>query len=319
MSKLWEEYLIQEDLIGHSPAIYQIRRSIPILAKGDQPVLIIGEPGTEKLLIAKLIIDNSVRKKAPVFITDAAKLNKTFDQEIQSLLQQQEHSSADGLRGTLIVQNLEYLDRESQARLMSFAQGGYLQIQPHAEPIAAEFRIISTATSKLQEYAKEGIFSSELYLTLSAMTVKLPALRERRQDIVAFFEFYLNYFCRKIGRSVPPMPFEIFHQILKYSWPGNVKEMENAVRSVVVSSPEGMLLIEALPFVDEGDKFQRVELQSLNRAVAQLEKEMIERALRRFAGNQSRAAQVLHLSEPNLRFKMKKLGIRKEEFIMGNE
>ena len=317
MSKLWEEYLIQEDLIGHSPAIYQIRRSIPILAKGDQPVLIIGEPGTEKLLIAKLIIDNSVRKKAPVFITDAAKLNKTFDQEIQSLLQQQEHSSADGLRGTLIVQNLEYLDRESQARLMSFAQGYSRSTARRTH--CRRFRIISTATSKLQEYAKEGIFSSELYLTLSAMTVKLPALRERRQDIVAFFEFYLNYFCRKIGRSVPPMPFEIFHQILKYSWPGNVKEMENAVRSVVVSSPEGMLLIEALPFVDEADKFQRVELQSLNRAVAQLEKEMIERALRRFAGNQSRAAQVLHLSEPNLRFKMKKLGIRKEEFIMGNE
>jgi len=114
MSKLWEEYLVQEDLIGHSPAIFQIRRSIPILAKGDQPVLITGEPGTEKLLIAKLVIDNSARKKAPVFITDAAKLNKTFDQEIQSLLQQQEHSSEEGLRGTLIVQNLEYLDRESR-------------------------------------------------------------------------------------------------------------------------------------------------------------------------------------------------------------
>lgn len=319
MSTLWEEYLVQEDLIGHSPAIYQIRRSIPILAKGDQPVLITGEPGTEKLLIARLIIDSSNRKKAPVLITDAAKLNKTFDQEIQSLIQQSDQPREGSLQGTLIVQNLEYLDRESQARLMSFAQGGYLQLPHQSEPMAADFRIISTATGKLQEYTKEGLFNSELFLTLSAMTVKLPALRERKQDIVAFFEFYLEFFCRKMGRTVPPMPFEIFHQILKYTWPGNVKEMENAVRSVVVSSPEGVLLMEALPFVDEAEKFQRVELQSLNRAVAQLEKEMIERALRRFAGNQSRAAQVLHLSEPNLRFKMKKLGIRKEEFIMGSE
>jgi DNA-binding NtrC family response regulator len=319
MSKLWEEYLVQEDLIGHSPSVYQIRRSIPILAKGDQPVLITGEPGTEKLLLARLIIESSGRKKAPVLITDAAKLNKTFDQEVQTMLQQQDISLEEGLQGTLIVQNLEYLDREAQARLMSFAQGGYLQLQHLPDPVATDFRIITTATGKLQEYAKDGMFNSELYLTLSAMTVKLPSVRERKQDIVAFFEFYLDYFCRKMGRTVPPMPFEIFHQILKYSWPGNVKEIENAVRSVVVSSPEGQLLIETLPFVDEAEKFQRVELQNLNRAVAQLEKEMIERALRRFAGNQSRAAQVLHLSEPNLRFKMKKLGIRKEEFIMGSE
>jgi len=67
MSKLWEEYLVQEDLIGHSPSVYQIRRSIPILAKGDQPVLITGEPGTEKLLLAKLIIESSGRKKSPGF------------------------------------------------------------------------------------------------------------------------------------------------------------------------------------------------------------------------------------------------------------
>ena len=319
MSKLWDEHLVQEDLIGHSPAIYQIRRSIPILAKGDQPVLVTGEPGTEKLLLAKMIIESSPRKKAPIFITDAAKLSKTFDQEIQALLQQQEQTVEESVQGSLIVQNLEYLDREAQARLMSFAQGGYLQLKQSSEPVAADLRIISTATSKLQELAKDGLFNSELYLTLSAMTVKLPSLRERKQDIVAFFEFYLDHFCRKMGRSVPPMPFEIFHQILKYSWPGNVKEVENAVRSVVVSSPEGQLLVEALPFVDEAEKFQRVELQNLNRAVAQLEKEMIERALRRFAGNQSRAAQVLHLSEPNLRFKMKKLGIRKEEFLMGSD
>ncbi len=319
MKTLWEEYLIQKDLVGNSPAIYQIRRALATLAKGNQPVLINGEPGTEKLLLAKLIIDHSLRKDAPVFITDAAKLTKTFDHELQSIFNRQIATSPEKIFGTLIIQNLEYLDKEAQARTMSFLQGGYLEGAEPSSPLAVDLRILSTASDKLNESIKEGLFDAELQLALSAIMVKLPSIRERKQDILILFDYFLNYFCDKMDRIVPPMPFEIYHQILKYNWPGNVKEIENAVRSLVSNSPEGQLSVEALPFFDDSEAFHRVELSDLNHAVSKLEREMIERALRRFAGNQSRAAQVLQLSEPNLRFKMKRLGIYKDDFTMGSE
>jgi len=150
------------------------------------------------------------------------------------------------------------------------------------------------------------------------LTIRVPSLKDRRQDIPVLFEHYLKQICQDLGRPVPPINFEIFNQMLKYEWPGNVKELENVVRSLVLASPETELLPQALPFFNDQQQFSRLELQSLGIAVAKLEKELIERALRKFAGNQSRAAQVLNISEPNLRFKMKKLGIRKQDFVYGN-
>jgi DNA-binding NtrC family response regulator len=319
MKNLWERFLIQDELIGSSPALFQIRRSIPVMGKGENHVMISGDPGTEKLLVAKLIIMNSMRKDAPVFITDAAKLNRTFDEEIHATLLEHGPSEMNTVHGTLVVQNLEFLEPAGQVRLMSLAQGGYLESSLDKRSLATDLRVISTASPHIHTMANESLFDSELLLTLGSTIVKIPSLRERKQDVLHVFEFYLNHFCQALSRPIPPIPFEIFHQILKYAWPGNVKEVENVVRSLVIASPDGQLLVEALPFFNQASSFHRVELQNLNSVVSHLESEMIERALRRFAGNQSRAAQVLHLSEPNLRFKMKKLGIHKKDFVMGTD
>ena len=319
MKTLWEEYLVHSELIGNSPAIYQIRRALTFIGKSDQNVLISGEPGTEKLLIAKLIIDASPRNKAPVFIGESAKLNVNFEQEIAATLLRDNRALPDAIAGTLVLQNLDYLDKRAQTRLTGLVQGGYLELEDVKAPIAVDLRILCTASNRLSELVESDAFDPELYLALSALMLKIPSLQERKQDILALFDYHVAHFCAQMERPTPPMPFEVFHQILKYHWPGNVKEMENVVRSLIANSREGELCVEALPFVEEYESFQRLELANLNTAVSRLEKEMIERALRRFAGNQSRAAQVLQLSEPNLRFKMKKLGILKEDFVMGNE
>ena len=306
-----------ERLIGNSPEMDQIRKSLTALAKSQQHLLIVGDSGTEKLTIARMVFEMSPLAGGCLIETDAAKLNAAFDHEVTTQIRQQvkEGASLNALKGLMIVENVDQLNADSQKKLMAFAKRGYWTLD---HPVQMNFRLSSTTSTRIHTDTRQQAISAELFLSLSELTIRVPGLKDRRQDIPVLFEHYLKQICQDLGRPVPPINFEIFNQMLKYEWPGNVKELENVVRSLVLASPETELLPQALPFFNDQQQFSRLELQSLGIAVAKLEKELIERALRKFAGNQSRAAQVLNISEPNLRFKMKKLGIRKQDFVYGN-
>jgi DNA-binding NtrC family response regulator len=317
MKNIKNQVTSDEVLIGSSPEIDQIRRSLAMIGKNQQHVLIVGDAGTEKMVIARILASQSAASQECLIETDASKLNAAFDFEISSQIQHQikEAGSVNSVRGVMIVENVDQLTPEAQKKLTVFAKRGYFTL---TNPMQMNFRLISTTSTKIHTDARQQNIDSELFLSLSELTIKMPSLKDRRQDIPLLFEHCLKEVCQNLGRPVPPINFEIFNQMLKYDWPGNVKELENVVRSLVLSSPETELLPQALPFFNDQQQFSRLELQSLGIAVARLEKELIERALRKFAGNQSRAAQVLSISEPNLRFKMKKLGIRKQDFVYGN-
>jgi DNA-binding NtrC family response regulator len=308
-----------EILLGNCPEIDQIRRALSMIGKSNQNVMVVGEPGTEKAQIARAICEHSQVAERCQIESEASKLNAAFDFEISAQIQRAEPDveSLSAIQGVLIIENVDQLTADAQKKLLVLARRGYFTLLGQKKPIATDFRIICTTSTKINNDAMQSGLDSELFLALSELTLKLPSLRDRRQDIPVLFEHYLKNVCEELVRPVPPINFEIFNQMLKYDWPGNVKDLENVVRSLVLSSPGGELLPQALPFFNDRQQFGKLELQSLGAAVAQLEKELIERALRKFAGNQSRAAQVLSISEPNLRFKMKKLGIRKQDFIYG--
>jgi DNA-binding NtrC family response regulator len=219
--------------------------------------------------------------------------------------------------GTIVIQNIENLEKKVQQNVLNLAKKGYMI--ENGPAYETDFRIIATAAHRIHEQVKQEKFDSELFLSLSELMIKIPSLRDRKQDIPVLFEYFLKKICNDIGRPVPPINFEIFNQMLKHNWAGNIKELENVIRSLVLMSPEGELSPEVLPFFNTQQQFSKIELQSLGMAVANVEKELIEKALRKFAGNQSRAAKILGISEPNMRFKMKKLGIRKEDFILGTQ
>ncbi len=317
MKSIKNQVTSDEMLIGSSPEIDQIRRSLAMIGRNQQHVLIVGDAGTEKMVIARLLAAQSPAGQECLIETDASKLNAAFDFEITSQIQQQikDVASLNSIKGVMVIENVDQLTPDAQKKLTVFAKRGYFNL---TTPVQMNFRLISTTSAKIHTDARQQNIDSELFLSLSELTIKMPSLKDRRQDIPLLFEHYLKEVCQNLGRPVPPINFEIFNQMLKYDWPGNVKELENVVRSLVLSSPETELLPQALPFFNDQQQFSRLELQSLGIAVARLEKELIERALRKFAGNQSRAAQVLSISEPNLRFKMKKLGIRKQDFVYGN-
>lgn len=305
---------LQEILLGNCPEINRIRKSLAVISKQSQHVLIVGEVGTEKGQIAQLL---AKADEYPLSIRSSAdRLNAAFDQEVWSQLAGSLPALAPNkLVGVFVIEDVQDLNEAAQKKLLTFAKKGLYRFADLEEAVETDFRLITTADPKLLEKEVRNSFNSELFLTLSEWTIKVPPLRERRQDIPLLFENALKQVCAELDRPLPAINFEVFNQMIKYDWPGNLKELANVARTVVLGSPEAELIPEALPFYNQKYQFTRIELQSLGVAVARLEKEMIEAALLKFAGNQSRAALALNISEANLRFKMKKLGLSKKDFV----
>ena len=320
MGDLSNNTLIPDELIGNSSEIARIRHSIASVARTDNHVTIMGEAGTEKLAAARQIFKNSPRSEQPLFAVKASRLNLGFEQEIWSVFSKQgerQDAEADSVEGTLILEDMENLNGESQTGMMALAQREPIRHFTAGNPVPTDLRIIATAMPIMQNNLTEGGYDMNLYLTLTSVIIKIPPLRDRKQDIPLLFDYFLKRMCEEVGREVPAVNFEVFSQLLKHDWRGNLQELENTVRTLVLSGDGNELEPDGLPFSVEKGHFSKLELQDIGSAVARLEKELISKALAKFAGNQSRAAQELCMSETNLRYKMKKLGITKKEFSFG--
>jgi len=314
MKNPWDT-LSQLELIGHSPEMNHLRNYLPSIAKSDENVTVYGEAGTEKLLATKILYESSHRKDKQLLFSNANNLNAHYDEEVTDKFLAGRKKSDAPFLGTLIVENLEYLDETAQQKLLTLAQKTALEIKNQTIP--TDIRIIATAHPNLISDLKNNKFNSDLFLALTSVSLKIPPLRERRQDIPLLFEHYLKKQCLDLKKPIPSVDFEVFNHLMKHDWQGNVKELENIIRTMILTSPEGELITDSLPFEVENLHFSRIQIQDLHSAVCQLEKELIQKALRKFAGNQSKAAKVLALSEPNLRYKMKKLKINKKDYAFG--
>jgi DNA-binding NtrC family response regulator len=306
------------DLIGNSPEIAQLKKHLPVVGNSDEHVVIFGESGTERLAAAKIVLESSPRKDRPLVVTEGTRVNSALEQEVNVKFFEQGLDENNKLSGTLVLDSFEKLDNEAQNKLLPIAKKAYLKDPKSGEAVESDIRIIATASPVIQTQLEDGSFDSELFFVLSTLSVRLPALRDRKQDIPFLFEHYLKQVCQQTEREVPPVNFEVFTELLKHNWPGNLKELENTVRSMLVMTATGQELdVDSLPFAHEKEVFTKLQIQNLNLAISNLEKELITKTLRRFAGNQSNAARLLGVSETNLRYKMKKLGIKRRDFIWG--
>ena len=312
---------LQEILSGNSPEISELRKYIPIIGNSDAHVIIYGEPGTEKQLAGKLIFDYSQRVNELFIKTEATRLNAAFEYEILEPIRNknnQENIEDSTVRGTLLIDSFENLSSEAKDKLLPIAKKSYVTVDKEKTPVKTDFRIITTTTPDIIENNDQDVLSSELFLLLSALTLKIPSLRNRKQDIPIIFDKTLHNICQETNRPIPPVNFEVYNQLIKHNWPGNTLELENTTRNMILlSSPDAELDVDALPFADKKEHFSKLEIQNLNMAISHLEEELIRKALHKFAGNQSDAAKVLCISEPNLRYKMKKLGLSRKNFKPG--
>ena len=281
-------------IIGKSPEINRVRKAIKLLANQSGHVLILGEPGSGRSMAAGSIHLSGMRKDKPFLTLPCSAVGDAM--EPKTAFHQVEQYSPQ--EGTLFLKNIDKLHRNHQAQLYHA-----LIVPPPPKP-----RIIASAEPDVLQKSRDKQFHADLYHLLNEFQVVIPPLRERRQDILFIFDAFLEEFCREFSRSIPSVPGVISDAMLEYDWPGNVTELKNCVRNLAMMSPEDKLSPEFLPFSVQPDPLEILADQTLEAATEKVEKFLIRRALARCNNNQSKAADMLGLSEAVMRYKMKKYG-----------
>ena len=320
IEKNQKETIQEEPMFGISPQAKRLSKAARKLAKIDSNVLIIGETGTGKEFTARHIYQLSPRNKGAFVRINCSALGKTIDFKNllgQNLEGMQTVTRSIGLlekanNGILFLDSVSNMNLEYQDELLQAIKTKKLSKVNGNENIEVEMRVISTSNHDLTPDIESGKFKKDLYYQLNALTLVIPPLRERKQDIPELFSFFLKKHCELQGREIPPVQAEFFESILEHDWKGNIRELENTVQNLVLMSPEGVLSPDFLSYRIKRHPLDFLEPTNLKRVISEIEIYLIKKALNKFGGNQVKAAKLLGLPEPTLRFKMKKYAIPKQ-------
>jgi DNA-binding NtrC family response regulator len=311
------------NIIGSSPALRAVLRDLSLAADSDATVLILGESGTGKELAARALHLNSRRKSGPFVVVNCAAIPEGL---IESELfghrrgaftgatedRKGKFELADG--GTLLLDEVGELPLALQPRLLRVLQEGEVDKVGAPSPVRVDVRVVTATHQDLEARVREGTFREDLWYRLNVIPLRLPPLRERPEDVPLLVEHLLIKHSRRHGRSVPRLSPEAFNRLERYDWPGNVRELENLLERLVVLSRSETIEEGDLPetLLREAPRFGgvRMELPPAGIALSEVERELLEEALRRSGGNQSRAARFLGISRQTLLYRLKKFGIR---------
>jgi DNA-binding NtrC family response regulator len=307
-------------IIGQSPEMVAIKHMIRQIPKTGEPILIVGEAGAGKEHVARQIHHLSDRKNRPFVILNCTAVGDTltdadlYGESVESAnsVQRKIGLIEQAHKGMLYLDRVDELNATFQLKLVNLIRGKKIRRPGDNSIQSVDIRII--AGTENPDLGSNRLLRSDLFALLSKFTLNLPSLRERKQDIPTLFSHFLEHFCREYKRPLPMVPAELFESLMEYDWRGNVQELKNAVRNLVVMSPEGSLSLEYLPFEIKKHPFEFLEDRDLPQAISEVEKYLIHKALQRFAGNQTKAAKALKISEAALRYKMKKYRLSRETF-----
>ncbi len=315
-----------ESIIGHSKVLLNVLEMASRVAQRDSTVLIRGETGTGKELLAKAIHYNSRRKNQAFVTINCGAIPKDlleselFGHEKGSFtgalaLKRGKVEAADG--GTLFLDEIGELPLELQVKLLRLIQQGEVEKVGAIRPATVDVRIIAATHRNLQNLIEDGAFREDLFYRLAVILLELPPLRERLDDIP---ELVQHLFVRARQKHSLPnlrLPAALIPQFCGYRWPGNVRELENVIeRLVVLSVGEEIRLADLPEFLrDERTATEGLHLGLPPQGISleAVEKELIEKALRKFDGNQTKAASFLDISRRTLIYRMEKHGIHKQD------
>jgi two-component system NtrC family response regulator len=311
-----------EGIIGESGQMVDVISLARRVAASEATVLIRGESGTGKELIAKAIHYASPRAARPLVRVNCAALPENL---LESELFGHEKGSFTGAiaarkgrfeladTGTLFLDEIGDLPLHLQAKLLRVLQEREFERVGSSQTIKVNVRILSATHRDLESLMRAGQFREDLYYRLNVVTILVPPLRERRQDLPAFMDHFLKLFADKNGKTLRGFSREARDALLRYDYPGNVRELENLVERAVVLCRSEVIGRGDLPLtLEEPDALDEPQTQ-LAAAVEGLERRMIKEALKRADGVQTRAADLLGITERALRYKLKKYGLQGED------
>ena len=337
------EYMEDSDqIIGKSKPMQEIFKLIGQVAESDVTVLIRGESGTGKELVARAIYQHSRRKDGPFLAINCAAIPETL---LESELFGHEKGAFTGAskrrigkfeqchQGTILLDEVGDMSLSTQAKILRVLQEGEFERIGGNETIKVDVRVLASTNRKLEESIKEGKFREDLYYRLKIMTIALPPLRERKEDIQELTEYFFHLYNRQLGTQVSYIDPSIFKKLLSYTWPGNVRELGNTIKRGLILAKGDVLSEEEIIF-DEGDGVtsfgSEEELEkSLNKMLDPLisdilrfwgtglhsnlldkvERFLIQKALTETGGNQVQASKLLGISRNTLRHRIEKYGL----------
>lgn len=312
-----------EGIIGHSPGMVRILQAVRRVARADLPVLIQGESGTGKELLALAIHTNSRRKNGRFVALNCAGLNETLLEDELFGHVKGAYTGATTDRkgrfeyaddGTIFLDEVGDMPAAMQAKLLRVLENGEVVRVGSNKPVHVDVRIVSATNTNLEERIKEKRFREDLYFRLAGVTIKIPPLRERAEDIPQLIDHFIklaNDAHPETSGKVAGVTPEARRALMGFDWPGNVRQLRNVIENMVVLAGEGKLTVEDLPAELRGPD-RPIEDRAGNLAgvsISEAEKQLIANTLRMLSGNRSQAAKILGIGERTLYRKMKEYGL----------
>jgi Nif-specific regulatory protein len=304
-------------IIGHSEAIQQVVSQISLAAPTNATVLILGESGVGKELVAAALHHASKRSEGPFVCMNCAALSpnllesELFGHEKGSFTGATERKRgkfevADG--GTLMLDEIGEMDAEIQAKFLRVLEGHSFERVGGHDSVHVDVRVVAATNRDLQQMVRDGKFRQDLYYRLHVIEIAVPPLRQRGNDCLLLAEYFLDRFNREMGRKIEGFTDAAKKRLLSYSWPGNIRELKNVVERAVVLNTRNRIEDSDLSLSPAVEQHQAKVLPDgpVEMSLADLEQLHIERVLRYTEGNKSRAAAILGIERSTLDRKLKR-------------
>jgi two-component system response regulator HydG len=311
-------------IIGTSPPMKKLMEMVAMIAPSEATALITGESGTGKELIARAIHENSNRKKGQLVSINCAAIPESL---LESELFGHEKGSFTGAdkrregrfmqadKGTIFLDEVGEMPMVMQAKLLRVVQEREIQRVGGEKTITVDVRVIAATNQDLSDLSAAGKFREDLYYRLNVVSMNIPPLRERVEDVPLLAHHFLNVYSDKNNKTIKGFTPIAMDMLLKYDWPGNVRELENAVERAVILSLDEYINEKVLPMTitehsEKSEKKDRLLLPSDEaQPLEEVEREMILSTLKAVEGNKSEAARKLGINRRTLYNKLQKYGL----------
>jgi DNA-binding NtrC family response regulator len=299
-----------QPLIGESEAMKKVMTVVKKVAATDANILIVGENGTGKELIACEIHQHSLRKNEVMMNVDMGAITETlFESELfghtkgafTDAKEERAGKFEAAHKGTLFLDEIGNLPLAFQAKLLVVLQSRNIVKLGSNKPIPVDIRLITATNMDLPKMISEGLFREDLLYRINTITIEVPPLRERGNDVVLLAEFYLEKYGSKYNKPGIKLSRKAATKLLRHSWPGNVRELQHSIEKAVILADSDHLTEES--FVLQAPKPTAIHLH--NKTIEEMEKEMIQAAIQKENGNMSAVAKKLGISRPTLYKKLK--------------